>query len=172
LRFGLAGYEAFGFNYDYYMAPFIPGGFGNATSYINATEVHPSLEYLWKNWTFQSEYQYQYLDTHNEAGGKTISKSYSARDSWYAGAAYRFNKWFETGTYYTEYYGDVQHRNNSLDYQKDLALSFRFDPKPWWVFKVEGHYIRGTGLLYDNANNPNQNSGGWFMLAVKTTFSF
>jgi len=49
-------------------------------------------------------------------------------DAWYANVAYRFNKWFEAGTYYTEYYSNVQQRDNSLDYQKDLALSFRFDP--------------------------------------------
>jgi len=172
LRAGLAGYQAFGMNYNYYMAPFIPGGFGNSTTYINATQVHPSLEYLWKSWTFQAEYRYAYDDIHTDAGGKTVSRSYQASDTWYAGAAYRFNKWFETGAYYTEAYNNVQQRDNSLGYQKDLALSFRFDPKPWWVFKVEGHYIRGTGLLNDNANNPVQNSDGWFMLAVKTTFSF
>jgi hypothetical protein len=37
---------------------------------------------------------------------------------------------------------------------------------------VEGHYIRGTGLLQDNAHNPNQDSSGWFMLALKTSVSF
>ena len=57
-------------------------------------------------------------------------------------------------------------------YQKDLALSLRFDPTSWWVFKVEGHYIHGTDLLADNAANPSRNNDGWFMLALKTTFSF
>jgi hypothetical protein len=53
-----------------------------------------------------------------------------------------------------------------------LALSFRFDPTDWWIFKVEGHYIRGTGLLDDNNQPTPQDDRGWFMLAVKTTFSF
>jgi hypothetical protein len=57
-------------------------------------------------------------------------------------------------------------------YQKDVALSFRFDPKPWWVLKLEGHCIHGTALLYDSADNPKRNGDRWYMLALKTTFSF
>jgi hypothetical protein len=113
-------------------------------------------------------------------GGKTVPNTSVDLDSdtWYAGAAYRVNKWLEVGSYYTEDYPNMANRNGqgtavpSDAYQKDLALSFRFDPKPWWVFKIEGHYIRGTALLEDNANNPVRNGDGWFMLAVKTTFSF
>ena len=70
------------------------------------------------------------------------------------------------GTYYTMF-------KDASAKQNDAALCFRFDLKDWWVFKVEGHYLEGTGLLRDNANNPVQsNNNGWFMLAVKTTFSF
>jgi hypothetical protein len=80
----------------------------------------------------------------------------------------------ETGLYYTEQYSDANdHNGGPTTYQKDLALSFRFDPKPWWIVKVEGHYITGTSLLQDDSNNPNRNSGrGWYMLALKNTFSF
>ncbi len=74
--------------------------------------------------------------------------------------------------YYTEYYENAPITVASDGSQKDLALSFRFDPKPWWVLKVEGHYIRGTALLDDNADNPVRNDDGWFMLLVKTTVSF
>jgi hypothetical protein len=40
------------------------------------------------------------------------------------------------------------------------------------VAKLEGHYIRGTALLDDNADNPVRNDNGWFMLMLKTTVSF
>jgi hypothetical protein len=66
----------------------------------------------------------------------------------------------------------VHQRGGSQNYQKDTALSMRFDIKDWWIFKVEGHYIHGTGLLNDNVHNPVQNNNGWFMLAAKTTISF
>ena len=124
-----------------------------------------------KHKTKQTEYQRLWLSAHTGSPG-------FVSDGWYAGAAYRFNKWFEAGTYYTEYYGNVRDRDGSTlavpsdAYQKDLALSLRFDPASRWILKVEGHYIHGTGLLNDNAANPARNDDGWFMLALKTTVSF
>jgi hypothetical protein len=103
----------------------------------------------------------------------TLLNFRSRWDSWYVGASHRFNKWFEVGSYYSQYFGDVHHRSGTPDSnQKDLALSFRFDPKNWWIIKAEGHYIEGTGLLRDNAANPVRDDNGWFMLALKTTFTF
>jgi len=58
------------------------------------------------------------------------------------------------------------------NYQKDLAVSLRFDPKDWWIVKIEGHYIHGTGELYDSFQPTIRDDRGWFMLAMKTTFSF
>ncbi len=143
-----------------------------------------SLEYLWKSWTFQAEYytfDFRYQQAQNVYSGpvllpppySSVSSQYVQPDAWYVSAAYRFNKWLEVGSYYTERYSDVHRRSGSSDqFQKDLALSFRFDPKDWWILKLEGHYIRGTGLLQDDTHNPNRDDNGWFMLAVKTTFSF
>jgi len=53
-------------------------------------------------------------------------------------------------------------------------LSLRFDLTDWWIFKVEGHYIHGTGLINDNAANSGMtyDDRGWFMLALKSTVSF
>lgn len=123
-----------------------------------------SLEYVWKQWTFQTEYM---MRTQSPQGETAIYT-----DSWYVSADRRFNKWFDAGVYYTEYYGDTTQRGNSQKHQKDTALSLRFDLKDWWIFKVEGHYINGTGLLKDSVANPVRDNNGWFMLAVKTTFSF
>ena len=137
-----------------------------------------SLEYLWNSWTFQAEYLRYIIDYLNTGGGPPPSTKHLEPDSWYVGAAYRFNKWFETGGYYTEYYADANNRNGaglpmrSDAYQKDAALSFRFDPTDWWIFKIEGHYIRGTAQLFDNLDNPSRNDDGWWMLAVKSTISF
>jgi hypothetical protein len=125
-----------------------------------------SAEYVWKAWTFQAETLL--LDYYPDAAGMPDTH----RLTWYGSAAYRFNKWFEAGGYYTEYYGDTHQSDNSLFYQKDAALTLRFDPKDWWTLKIEGHYIRGTGLLQDNPDNPSQGNNGWWLLAVKTTFSF
>lgn len=143
-----------------------------------------SLEYLWKSWTFQAEYY-----TYRFSGASTMT-TYSGTtpiavapggttgvspDAWYVSAAYRFNRWLETGVYYTEAYANRDQRNGSpSSSQKDLALALRFDPTDWWIFKIEGHYLSGTALLQDQANNPlpARSNDGWFMLALKTTFSF
>jgi hypothetical protein len=168
LRFGAGGFYTHDFTVTATASGLSPGGpfSSTSTSAYDIALVQGSAEYRWKQWTFQSEYDYFNQVEHN---GPTLKS-----DSWYVSAEYRFNKWFAAGTYYNEYYNDINQRNNSLLYQKDAALSLRFDPTSWWVFKVEGHYIRGTGLLNDNADNPlaQQNADGWFMLAVKTTFSF
>lgn len=158
------------------------GGFISAAGFDSTIQtpggpIHPdnrndvviqqySAEYLWRAWTFQSELYVN--DIYPYAAGMAATHSLT----WYASAAYRFNKWFEAGGYYTEYYGQINQSDNSLLYQKDAALTLRFDPKDWWTFKIEGHYIRGTGLLQDNADNPVQNGNGWWMLDLKTTFSF
>lgn len=174
LRFGAAFGYLFNFNYDITEPTGAPPPFPSSIP-LRAQSSLPvqqySAEYLWKNWTFQAEY-YNIQVSQDTTSPFGTTHSFVIQQAWYGGAAYRFNKWLEVGGYYTEFYTDAPVTAPSDSSQKDLALSFRFDPKPWWIFKVEGHYIRGTGLLDDNANNPVRNDDGWFMLALKTTFSF
>jgi hypothetical protein len=143
-----------------------PGGPVYPDNRTSALIQQYSAEYLWKAWTFQSEINF--YDVHPAAAG--VSDTHSFR--WYASAAYRFSKWFEAGGYYTQDYEDLDHTSSSRLDQNDAALTLRFDPKEWWTFKIEGHYLQGTGLLQDNASNPVQSDNGWWLLAVKTTFSF
>jgi hypothetical protein len=174
LRFGAAFGYAFNFNYDFKEPTGAPPPYPSSIP-LRAQASIPvqqySAEYLWKNWTFQAEYFNTQLgqDTTSPLG---TTHSFNTQKAWYGGATYRFNEWLEVGGYYTEYYTSAPITASSDSSQKDLALSFRFDPKPWWVLKLEGHYIRGTALLDDNADNPVRNGDGWFMVAVKTTFSF
>jgi len=174
LRFGAAFGYVFNFDYDLTVPTGAPPPFPATVSLIAKTVVltqQYSVEYLWKKWTFQAEY-YDVQSSGNTTAPAGTTHSFSNQYSWYGSAAYRFNKWLEVGGYYNESYVSGAQAAASDASQKDAVLSFRFDPKPWWVFKVEGHYIRGTELLEDNAANPVRNDNGWFMLAVKTTFSF
>jgi hypothetical protein len=139
---------------------------------------HYSLEYLWNSWTFQAEYLRFRIDYENTAGGLPPSTRLIEPDSWYVSAAYRFNKWVELGSYYSEYYPNVHDRKGATlpfasdAYQKDTAVALRFDVNDSVIFKVEGHYIRGTGQLFDNVENPIRQDDGWWMIALKTTLSF
>ena len=134
-----------------------------------------SAEYQWKAWTFQTEYLF--VNTHPEAAGVPRVSAFS----WYVSGEYRFNKWCEVGSYYTEYYnenfGPSRSGPGSATFpsdanQKDAAVALRFDLTDRWIFKVEGHYIRGTALLQDNAGNPIRRDNGWWLLAIKSTISF
>lgn len=179
-RVGAAVTKAFGFSYDYNLnlPPAMGGGFYRA--HTDALKQHYSLEYAWNNWTFQAEYLFQVYKNHSDLNGTTISYTQTPNDSWYVGASYRATSWMEIGTYYSETYADTRNRHGSGTatpsnaYQKDLTLSLRFDPTAWWIVKLEGHYIHGTSLLQNTANNPvaARNDDGWFMFAAKTTFSF
>ncbi len=174
LRFGAAFAYVFDFSYAGTVAT---GLMVPAPTSVSLDTSGPFLlqeysgEYLWENWTFQAEY-YDIQVTQNAVSPAGTTHSFDTEYAWYGAAAYRFNKWLEVGGYYTEFYVNESATTGSDTSQKDAALSFRFDPLPWWVFKVEGHYIRGTALLDDNADNPVRNDNGWFMIMVKTTLSF
>lgn len=176
LRAGLGGGVVPNFAYAFDLNP--PLGPGRMESEIFIPYFQASIEYTWKSWTFQAEYYTYTTDIETFAGGALASQSKNALDSWYVSAAYRFNSWLETGVYYTEHYADTSDRSGRTfavpadAYQRDLALSARFDITDWWIFKLEGHYLRGTALIQDNAANPVRDKDGWFLFAAKTTFSF
>jgi len=134
-----------------------------------------SAEYMWRSWTFQAEFYtydftgHEYLPT---MGNAVIGSAGDNPQTWYAAASYRFNKYFEAGAYYTQFRDFAWSKPDPDGHQNDTALSLRFDLKSWWIFKIEGHAINGTGLLRDSASNPVTKNNDWFMLAVKTTFSF
>jgi hypothetical protein len=174
-RVGASTCFADDFNYNFTTPTFAPPPFPKQLEFAETGTIliqQYSAEYIWKKWTFQAEF-YQLQISGDSVSRFAKAHSFNSDYAWYGDASYRFNKWFEAGTYYTEFHVGGEHSAVSSDnYQKDWAVSLRFDPKPWWIIKLEGHYIHGTALLYDNGANPVRNDDGWFMLAVKTTFSF
>ena len=108
LRFGAAGGYKFDWKFDATIQ--IPHGSIPVHGDDDISYFQGSVEYTWKAWTFQTEY-YTYL-LHPVMG------SGSRADAWYAAASYRFNKWVEAGAYYSEYYGDVTQRDDSLQLSK------------------------------------------------------
>lgn len=180
LRFGASGGQVWDFEWNIRLDPAVTGLPAAATRRTRSDipYVYLSAEYFWRGWTFQAEYYSIFLNLVDSIGGSEVGADEYANDAWYVGASYRVNKWLELGTYYTEYYVDTADRRghargvSSDAYQKDLALSTRFDLTDWWLFKLEGHWIRGTSLLQDSASNPTRDGDSWWMFAAKTTFSF
>jgi hypothetical protein len=162
----------------------------NAKSPVTADWKYDSLhryifgiEYSYQDLVLAAEYQlddYKIIaDYHNPAIENFESKQ--AADGWYLSATYRFNKWFELGSYYHETYADRNHRNGSTlvqtgvvgqtwnAWQKDAALALRFDPMRNLVLKVEGHLEEGTWLLSETTGAERKK---WYIVATKATVSF
>lgn len=127
-----------------------------------------SLEYMRGNWVFAAEYS-----TGSDEDGRN--------EGYYGGVSYRINDWLELGAYYAVFYADVHDRAGKqweaagypdyLAWQKDLALTTRFDLNEHWIVKIEGHLVDGaTGFYFqDNPDGLERHSS---LLALKITYSF
>ncbi len=143
-----------------------------------------SLEYIWRNLTFSSEYaviSWEYETRMTGVPGILNSGKLKA-EGCYASLSYRFTDWFELGTYYSVYYGDKDDKDGEsyvaqgqADYRawsKDAALTARFDINENWTLKLEGHSMDGTALLPIRSPSYEDLGKNWFLFAAKTTFSF
>lgn len=163
-----------------------------------------SLEFARGNFVFAAEYMnnnYEMtlpianrveMGIPNEKVDGKIYKKFDAI-GYYGSVSYRFTDWLELGTYYSEYYRDKDDKDGDkalaaglVDqkyamYLKDLCLSARFDITPNWIFKLEGHLMEGTALLYSSDDNTVTLGDGtvqtdyekdWFMTAAKVSYSF
>ncbi len=104
------------------------------------------------------------------------------RDAYYVALSYRATDWLQAGAYYTAFYVDRHDRDGKNfatqegfpDYgawQKDLALSLRFDLTDFWLVKLETHFMDGFALC-DYSDNADGFEKDWMFFAVKTTFNF
>lgn len=89
--------------------------------------------------------------------------------------AFRATRWFQPGAYYALLYPDVEKRKGRENQQHDLSVFLRFDINPYWIFKLEGHYMWGTAYLTPSLNDfqplsvlPRQ----WGFFLAKTTVYF
>jgi hypothetical protein len=94
----------------------------------------------------------------------------------YAMATYRLTPWFHPGAYYSLLYPDTDLRDGPINFQRDLALTLRFDINNHWIAKLEGHYMSGTaGLLNPLMINPPDITAAdphWGAFFVKMTAYF
>jgi hypothetical protein len=73
------------------------------------------------------------------------------------------------------YFPDVDHREGRAGRQHDVAATLRFDINPYWLAKVEGHYMAGTAGLSSTLNGGvplSQLERSWAVFLVKTTVYF
>jgi len=121
------------------------------------------------------------VDASQVGGGIVTDQELSRTDGGYLMAAYRLNDAWEIGSYYGFYWNNRNDRDgdrfadNNQDrfraWQRDLAVTVRWDINPSWIVKIEGHYIDGTAMLPPDTD-PDEWERHWFLFAAKTTLSF
>jgi hypothetical protein len=140
-----------------------------------------SLEYVGHGWLVAAEYAFQRgeLELTPPVPGLPTKLN---DERFYGMVAYRFTDWFEAGTYYSVHFIDAADRRGSdgtrfpvshRAYQRDLAVSLRFDVNEHWLFKLEGHHMVGTaGLDATDVRETGELAESWGLFLVKTTLTF
>ncbi|MBT8341178.1 MAG: hypothetical protein HKP58_12290 [Desulfatitalea sp.] len=135
-----------------------------------------SIEYVWNDLLLTFEYHQRLSDV--DVGGMLLEVDH---ESYYGAASYHFTDLFTLGAYYSVTYPDKNDKDGESPllvapnraWEKDLAVTLRFDITNNFIVKIEGHYVDGTAhtIPSDNANS-DYSEDTWYYGAVKTSFSF
>lgn len=109
----------------------------------------------------------------------TYAYLYPTSYYFYGSAAWRAQSWLELGAYYSYSHWDQRGVGTPVVFpdldQGDIAVSARFDITDHLLFKIEGHYLDGSGAVFDVPSKPQppaDRDDSWFMFAAKLSFYF
>ncbi|MBF0421832.1 MAG: hypothetical protein HQL73_02445 [Magnetococcales bacterium] len=141
-----------------------------------------SAEYTKDKLTLLAEYsiydQDNKISTRTPLSTVTMTNR-SILGGWYSSVSYRMTSEFETSAYYSAFYWDLRDKKGtnalgagifSKDYmawQKDLAMTGRYDIDQNWMVKLEGHWMDGTALAVGTPSGRY-----WTLWAFKAIYSF
>jgi hypothetical protein len=175
-----AGYSYTGFK-DLTTIRYVPFRNANSTKKTDLYGQHLfSLEYMKDDWIFAAELGWESVDY----GVTYPNVPPSIFLYWKAhyralSVSRRINDWFELGAYYS--FSDFQQLGVGtpvqmpLTKQGDYALSARFDVNEHLIFKIEGHYMSGSGKIFDIPSHPQPpatRDNSWALFAAKATILF
>ncbi len=150
-----------------------PGSTEGENSFYTA-----SVEYTWNDLVLAAEYQKYKTDYFVDVtGAGRVMADDDTSQGYYFQASYRFTELFSMGAYYSVFYPDEDDKDGNTfstksdAWEKDLALSLRFDINEYMVFKVEGHSVDGTARLI-RQDNPDRTEDDFSYGVAKITFSF
>jgi hypothetical protein len=134
-----------------------------------------SAEYSAHEVLLAAEYSRWYVTDNSSNQTLSPSKAQVKSDRAYAMAAYRENKWLQTGAYFSVLFPNIDDRGGPAGRQNDLAVTLRFDINSFWLVKAEGHYMFGTAGLNSSLNDTLPLSSlteRWGVLLLETTAYF
>ena len=139
-----------------------------------------SAEYEIGNMVFMAEHIAATFDLDIDVQSYSADKEIKLL-GWYAGGSCRITHWLELGATYGIYYPNADDKKGNIfesagkkDYyawQKDAALSAKFNLNDYMSLKVETHFMDGVGLC-DLSNNPEIMEKNWMLYALKIGISF
>ncbi len=155
--------------------PVLVGGAISTTQEFSTDILTLSVEYTWEDLVVAAEYQTFEVESYLPS---LDVRSPNTSEGYYLSASYRFTELFSLGAHYSVYYADEDDKDGNKElttksdaWEKDLALSLRFDINEYMIFKVEGHSVDGTARVV-NADNPTKNEDDFYYGVAKVTFSF
>ena len=107
-------------------------------------------------------------------------------EGYYGSLTYRFTKWLQLGTYYSEYYYNKDDKEgkyfvsfgqpNYRTYLKEFVLTSKFDINEFWTVKLEIHKMYGAATTFVDENldeNGNMKfADNWMLFGAKVTYNF
>jgi hypothetical protein len=162
------------------MAGLVPADFDGKVQVAQRpdTWVIGSAEYTRGDWLLAAEYFRAFK--HQVSDLPAVLPAFDEdSERFYGLAAYRASESFELGGYYSVTHLDVGDRRGRdatkwmeryHAFQRDAALTLRYDVNDHWLWKVEGHFIDGTAAL-PLARNPNPDRYCGLVL-LRTTVTF
>jgi hypothetical protein len=133
-----------------------------------------SLEYAVHDLLLSAEYGRWIGDVESSAPS-VFPNARTVNERYYVMASYHVTPWFTPGAYYSGFFLNMADRTGRQQYQHDVAATLRFDVNPNWLFKLEGHLMRGTAALEGSPNDDKELSKltrNWCLLMLKTTAYF
>jgi len=136
-----------------------------------------SAEYIFGDTILSGEYNMIKVDIDSFMGNPVKTTDVLG---WAVSASHRFKDRYEIGMYYADYITDLDDANGKdwerttgqskfERYLRDACLSGRVDITEGWIFKLEGHLMRG---LDEVTNRDGSDDPTWYLFASKVSYSF
>ncbi len=155
----------------------VPEGFDGAlvVSQNPNTWVIGSFEYVVGDWLFAAEYS-RAFQRQETTLPQVLPATEQDSEQFYGMVSYRLFPAFEAGAYYSVLHSDAGDRGGDDPkyaesfhaFQRDLAVTLRYDVNEHWLWKLEGHLIDGTAEL-PASSMPDRY---WGLFLFKTTATF
>ena len=133
-----------------------------------------SARYEYDRFTFAAEYYKLNADLKAEALGGKLPDD---RKGWYGSISWDIIDWLSLGAYYGDYEQESFFDNpgnqsypDYYSYQKDTAISVKFEISKYWSIKLETHFMEGVNQIDDDFTSNMEKD--WNLYAVKTSLCF